>query len=151
MDEKMGPNHSKKSACRPPAILEDDRIFLAWQRSHMANERTFLAWSRTSVSLLAFGFVIERLDLFLKYQLLLAGGQPHVPQSHEVMFLSLVSFGLAGVLTLISGLRFLRVRRHINMGEPEYSVVPDILVVLSVIVIIVIAVVLSVQRLAHIV
>ena len=58
---------------KPPDIMSDDRIFLAWQRSHMANERTFLAWSRTSISLLAFGFVIERFDIFLKHLLQLGG------------------------------------------------------------------------------
>ena len=34
---------------------------------HAANERTFLAWVRTAITLMAFGFVIERFDLFLRY------------------------------------------------------------------------------------
>jgi putative membrane protein len=34
---------------------------------HAANERTFLAWVRTAIAVMAFGFVIERFDLFLKY------------------------------------------------------------------------------------
>ena len=32
---------------------------------HAANERTFLAWVRTAVAIIAFGFVVERFDLFL--------------------------------------------------------------------------------------
>jgi putative membrane protein len=32
---------------------------------HAANERTFLAWVRTAVAIMAFGFVIEKFDLFL--------------------------------------------------------------------------------------
>ena len=32
---------------------------------HAANERTFLAWVRTGVAVIAFGFVIEKFDLFL--------------------------------------------------------------------------------------
>ncbi len=32
---------------------------------HAANERTFLAWIRTGLTVMALGFVIERLDLFL--------------------------------------------------------------------------------------
>jgi putative membrane protein len=32
---------------------------------HAANERTFLAWLRTGLSIVAFGFVIERLNLFI--------------------------------------------------------------------------------------
>jgi putative membrane protein len=31
-----------------------------------ASERTLLAWNRTSISLMAFGFVIERFGLFLQ-------------------------------------------------------------------------------------
>ncbi len=133
--------------CRPPNIAADDRIFLAWQRSHMANERTFLAWSRTSVALLAFGFVIERFDLFIRYVLMVGGSPIPMPPAVEIMYLSLFSFFLAGFATLVSGIRFLRVRRHINRGEAEFSVVPDILVVLSVIVIIVIAIALAFPRL----
>ena len=36
-------------------------------RDHAANERTYLAWVRTAVALMAFGFVIEKFDLFLRY------------------------------------------------------------------------------------
>jgi putative membrane protein len=31
-----------------------------------ANERTFLAWVRTAIAVMAFGFLIERFDLFLE-------------------------------------------------------------------------------------
>ena len=30
---------------------------------HAANERTFLAWLRTSIAVIAFGFVVEKLNL----------------------------------------------------------------------------------------
>ena len=32
---------------------------------HAANERTFLAWVRTGIAVIAFGFVIERFNLFV--------------------------------------------------------------------------------------
>jgi putative membrane protein len=32
---------------------------------HAANERTFLAWVRTGIAVVAFGFLIERFNLFL--------------------------------------------------------------------------------------
>jgi putative membrane protein len=38
--------------------LNDPRVFFA-------AERTLLAWNRTSITLMAFGFVIERFGLFL--------------------------------------------------------------------------------------
>ena len=32
---------------------------------HAANERTFLAWLRTGIAVIAFGFVIEKFNLFV--------------------------------------------------------------------------------------
>ena len=32
---------------------------------HSANERTFLAWLRTGIAVIAFGFVIEKFNLFM--------------------------------------------------------------------------------------
>lgn len=135
---------------RPPDITSDDRIFLAWQRTHMANERTFLAWSRTSISLLAFGFVIERFDIFLEHLLRLSGETGHFPHHEKMMYLSLFCFLLAGIAISVSGIRFLRVRRHINSGEAVFSVLPDILVVISVLVIIVMVILLSLPRLLEV-
>ncbi len=135
---------------KPPDIMCDDRIFLAWQRSHMANERTFLAWSRTSISLLAFGFVIERFDIFLKHLMQLGGQTTHLTASPHAIYLSLFSFLLAGIAMLMSGIRFLRVRRHINRGEAVFSVLPDVLVVISVVAVIIMAIALSLPRLFEI-
>jgi putative membrane protein len=33
---------------------------------HAANERTFLAWVRTAIAIMAFGFVVQKFDLFLR-------------------------------------------------------------------------------------
>ena len=37
-------------------------------RSHDANERTFLAWIRTAISLMSFGFLIEKFQIFIQIQ-----------------------------------------------------------------------------------
>jgi putative membrane protein len=34
---------------------------------HSANERTFLARVRTSIAVIAFGFLVEKFDLFLEF------------------------------------------------------------------------------------
>jgi putative membrane protein len=33
---------------------------------HAANERTFLAWVRTGIATIAFGFVVEKFNLFVR-------------------------------------------------------------------------------------
>jgi putative membrane protein len=35
-------------------------------RDHAANERTFLAWVRTGIAVIAFGFVVEKFNLFVR-------------------------------------------------------------------------------------
>ena len=42
---------------------------------HAANERTFLAWVRTGIAVIAFGFVIEKFNLFM-LTLAQAAGDP---------------------------------------------------------------------------
>lgn len=135
---------------KPPDIYSDDRVLLAWHRSHLANERTFLSWSRTSISLLAFGFVIERFDLFVRQWFKIEGLNEQLISHHSVVHLALFSFFLAGVSIALSGLRFMQARAHINRGEAIFTIVPDILVIMSVVAIIIIAVGLSIPRLYEI-
>ena len=131
---------------KPPAIKDDDRIFLAWHRTHMANERTFLSWSRTSISLLAFGFVIEKFEIFLRHLLAFEGGTEAHNHGNSAIYLSLFCFLLAGFMIVVSGFRFIQERRHINRGEAVFSAFPDLLVVVSVAVIIGLALMLGLQR-----
>jgi len=42
---------------------------------HAANERTFLAWVRTAIAIMAFGFLVEKFDLFLAIAGKSLGGQ----------------------------------------------------------------------------
>lgn len=132
-----------KLDAKPPDLMADDRILLAWHRSHMANERTFLSWSRTSLGLLGFGFVMERFDIFIRHLMRLEGLKVHGGPSDPIVVLSFMAFILAGILILASGLRFLAIRRHINRGEPVFSILPEFLVGVSVVVIIAMAVILS--------
>lgn len=34
---------------------------------HSANERTYLSWVRTSIAIMAFGFLIEKFELYIVY------------------------------------------------------------------------------------
>jgi putative membrane protein len=90
---------------------------------HSANERTFLAWIRTGIAVIAFGFVLEKFNLFI---LALTGtSATEVRQSirtdrlggplgrYEGLALMLVGVALVA----IAGLRFVRTKRLIDASD----------------------------------
>jgi putative membrane protein len=87
---------------------------------HAANERTFLAWVRTGIATIAFGFVIEKFNLFV---LTIAAATPGVGKEHRLLGklsgllgqydgTALIFVGIA--LILIAALRFARTSRLID-------------------------------------
>jgi putative membrane protein len=81
---------------------------------HAANERTFLAWVRTSVAITAFGFLIERFDLFLRVAL--RTPMPiQQPQLGAVAGLVLIGVGV--LMVILSALRFIKTAREIDRDE----------------------------------
>lgn len=89
---------------------------------HAANERTFLAWVRTGIAVMAFGFLVERFDIFLKVAAASLGQKSHA-LSHQ-------AFGnIAGLYLIIAGaamiflsvLRFKRIAKAIDSPEPELT------------------------------
>jgi putative membrane protein len=82
---------------------------------HAANERTFLAWVRTAIAVMAFGFVIERFDLFLRYAAPQAAQQqiaPHGGAFANVAGLAFIVLGI--VIIVIAGWRFVRTAKDID-------------------------------------
>src|SRR6516225_8182543 len=82
---------------------------------HAANERTFLAWVRTSIAITAFGFVIERFDLFLKYAAPAAAQQkisPHGGVFADTAALAFIMLGIA--IIVIAGWRFVQTANDIE-------------------------------------
>ena len=82
---------------------------------HAANERTFLAWIRTGLTIMALGFVIERLDLLLASLGLAARGR-EVPTmgEAEIHGLSVALVALGMVLIAASSYRFVDINRSIE-------------------------------------
>jgi putative membrane protein len=90
---------------------------------HAANERTFLAWVRTGIAVIAFGFVIEKFNLFV---LTLANVSPagagHQSQLEKLSGplgryegLAFILFGLA--LIVIAAAPFVRTQRMLDDQE----------------------------------
>jgi len=85
---------------------------------HAANERTFLAWVRTAIAVMAFGFLVEKFDLFLHFMGQSAG--VHGPRApHQalggVAGLSLIVLGM--VIMVIATFRFVRSARDIDSAD----------------------------------
>ena len=71
--------------------LNDPRVFFA-------AERTLLAWNRTSLTLMAFGFVIERFGLFLHLLLPKQG----MPVERGISFWVGIAFVLLGAYSAVA-------------------------------------------------
>jgi putative membrane protein len=82
---------------------------------HAANERTFLAWVRTAIAVMAFGFLVEKFDLFLELAApALAARMPSLSGTKfgNVVGLSLVVVGTA--MIVLAALRFLSTAKYID-------------------------------------
>lgn len=114
--------------------LSDKTTFFAWQRNHMANERTFLSWCRTGISLIAFGFVIERFDVLIREMRLIAlpGLDEHSKHMPSTRYMAIIALGLGMVIIILAGWRFFYIRKHINTADTHFSVLPDTFLLTSV-------------------
>jgi putative membrane protein len=87
---------------------------------HAASERTFLAWVRTAIAVMAFGFVVERFDLFLQLAPGSMSPHPRHPLNSalgEAAGLGLMVAGLA--IVIVAAIRFIHTRKQIDDAEPR--------------------------------
>lgn len=82
---------------------------------HAANERTFLSWVRTAIAVIAFGFVVERFDLFLSLMApSVLRGKITLGQSEFGRIAGVVLIVLGMVMILVSTFRFVRTAKEID-------------------------------------
>ncbi|MGA8815930.1 MAG: DUF202 domain-containing protein [Xanthobacteraceae bacterium] len=89
---------------------------------HAANERTFLAWVRTAVAIMAFGFVIEKFDLFLVAlapQAALKQIAPHGQKFANAAGLAFIAIGV--IMIVLAGVRFTATVKAIDAEDVKAS------------------------------
>ena len=88
---------------------------------HAANERTYLAWIRTAIAIMAFGFFIEKFDLFIDY--ITATTPIEIPNPLlPVKAAGVVLVCVSLAMILVATIRFHRHRRAIeNADEQAYG------------------------------
>ncbi len=92
---------------------------------HSANERTFLAWIRTAIAVIAFGFVLEKFNLFILA--LTATASAELAKAIRTDRLSGPIGRYEGLAFMLSGLvliglgywRFARNEKLIDTAEPR--------------------------------
>ena len=85
---------------------------------HSSNERTFLAWVRTAIAVMAFGFIVEKFDLFLQLAApSLAGRTLLLPRQRfgNIAGLALILVGTA--MVAIAAVRFLVTAKSIDSDD----------------------------------
>ena len=88
---------------------------------HAANERTFLAWVRTGIAVVAFGFVVEKFNLFMATVASSALGEVgrrlHLARGPFGHYegLALIFGGVA--IVVLATVRFVRITRQLD--DPE--------------------------------
>jgi len=85
---------------------------------HAANERTFLAWVRTSIAIMAFGFLVEKFDLFLEFaSKSLAARMPSVGGQLVGDIAGLLLIALGGAIMVLAIIRFRHTALDIDSAE----------------------------------
>ncbi len=87
--------------------LNDPRVFFA-------AERTLMAWNRTGLTLMAFGFVIERFDLFVT----MLARLPEKPMDHGLSFwIGMAFICLGAASSALAVMQYRKVLRTLNPNE----------------------------------
>ena len=111
-------------------------LYHHWKRTLISNERKLIAWLRTSLTLVTLGFIVERIELFLRETGREAGvsGGAFSPIAG---WIAPLFFVLGALVTLFGTLDFFGDRRRIRLGDMARSNLLDALVIATLIVVVV--------------
>lgn len=86
---------------------------------HAANERTYLAWVRTAIAIMAFGFLVEKFDIFIVTLSKTGGAAVTAADSPAAETVSLALFLIGILMMLASSFKFYIHKRNIESEELE--------------------------------
>jgi putative membrane protein len=84
---------------------------------HSANERTYLAWIRTAIAIMAFGFLIEKFDIFIAQMRKVSPDGKHLETSLPVELAGLGILCVGIFMIACATIRFYMNKKNIESGE----------------------------------
>jgi len=121
-------------------IQQENVYELSRLNSYLSNERTFLAWIRTSIGIMAFGFVVEKFNLFLKQISFFLGSQKietglkvTPPALGQSSILGVILVGLGVAIIFLSYIKYKKVEKQIGNGTFRQFFLLEIILTLSLI------------------
>ena len=112
-----------------------------------ANERTYLAWMRTSLALIAFGFLLERFDMLVRYfakQLSEGKIIVNTPLGREA---GIVLAALGLLIMVLSTIRFVTTTRLLKSEKEEVYVTGSVLITGTIFILLALFVLLYISKL----
>ena len=89
-------------------------------RDLAANERTYLAWIRTAIAVMAFGFLVEKFDLFISYISHAVGDNIRFKSSVSVEYVGLGLMFVSVAIIVGSTIRFINNDKAIEAETPQH-------------------------------
>lgn len=107
-----------------------DRVELARIRTRLANKRTFLAWCRTALAFMGFGFLLEKIDVFLASQ---QHPMPEVLLS-ELGVLGKFSFVVGPLFVVFAGVRYYWLEKRLGFDGDAKVLLPEVIFMISILI-----------------
>ena len=86
-------------------------------KDHAANERTYLAWIRTAIAIMAFGFLVEKFDIFISYIGHVVGNPSQFESSAFLEYIGLGLMFVSAAVIIGSTIRFFHNEKAIESDQ----------------------------------